>query len=125
MANLLLAVTILGLFLAWRRTSFRLPAQVRMALSSPRKISALAGFVVVFVTVGYSIGDVLSGRTQVSKSPVKYATRLLGPEAHQHDLVDPARFWRQVLLQTGAGMAVGVTTIALSRVRQNAEPQRV
>lgn len=98
--------------------------QVRAALSSPLKIATLAGFIVVTVTLGYSIGDVLSGRTQVSKSPVQYATRLQGRQAHHHDLVDSGRFWRQVLLQTGAGLTVGATIIALSRLRKNAEPQR-
>jgi hypothetical protein len=55
---------------------------------------------------------------------VQYATRLQGPDAHHHDLVDSGRFWRQVLLQTGAGLTVGATIIALSRRRKNAEPQR-
>jgi hypothetical protein len=124
MANFLLVGAVLALLLVWRRTSFRVPLHVRTALSSPSRIATVAGVAVVLITLGYSIGDVLAGRTQVSKSPVQYATRLQGAEAHHHDLVDSGRFWRQVLLQTGAGLTVGATIIALSRLRKNAAPQR-
>ena len=124
MANLMLAVAVVGLLLAWRRTSFRVPLHIRTALRSPFRIATLAGFAVVLLTLGYSGGDVLGGRTQGSKNPVQYATRLHGADAHHHDLVDAGRFWRQVLSQTGAGLTVGAALIALSRLRKNPAPQR-
>lgn len=107
MANLVLAVALVGLLLAWRRGSFQVPSRVRAALSSPSSIATLAGVAVALLTVGYSIGDVVGGRTQVSKNPVQYATRLRGADAHHSDLIDAGRFWRQVLLQTGAGLTIG------------------
>jgi hypothetical protein len=61
-----------------------------------------------------SLGDVLGGRTQVSKSPVRYATHLHEPNAHVHDLADTRLFWQQVVLQSAVGLLVGVALISLS-----------
>jgi|CXWL01.1.fsa_nt_gi hypothetical protein len=118
MANILLAVAIVLAAFAWRRTDFWLPPFMPVGRSASSRLLLLGGWVIVVLTVGFSSGDLLSGRTQVSKDPVRYATRLQGTDAHGHDLQDTGRFWQQVLLQSAVGLLMGAALIAASQARQ-------
>ncbi len=122
MLNILLAVAIVLAAFAWRRTGFWLPRFMPLAPSVRRRILMSGGWLILVVAVGYSVGDIVSGRTQVSKAPVQYATRLQGADAHHHDVQNAARFWLQVLLQCGVGVMVGVALIAASGVRRSVRP---
>ncbi len=122
MLNILLAVAIVLAAFAWRRTGFWLPRFAPLALSARRRMLVLGGWLIVVVAVGYSAGDIIGGRTQVSKDPVQYATRLIGAEAHHHDLQNALRFWQQVLLQCGVGVMVGAALITASGLRRSVRP---
>ena len=92
MGNIFLAVAIVSAAFVWRRTGFRLPRVLPLGLSSRSRILLLGGWLVAVLTVGFSAGDIISGRTQVSKDPVRYASRLQAADAHGHDLLDAPRF---------------------------------
>lgn len=114
MANILLAVVVLAGAAAWRRSGYWAPWSPTVAPARGRLL-LVAGGLVALLTTGYSLGDVLGGRTQISKTPVRYATRLHGTDAHQHDLRDSTRYWQQILRQTGAGLIVASALVLLSR----------
>lgn len=116
MANILLAAFIIVIAAAWRRSGYWTPWP-RLAAPTRRRVLLLAGGLIVVLTLGFSLGDVLGGRTQISKDPVRYATRLQGAEAHHHDVMDAVRFWEQVLLQASVGLLVGGALILFSRPR--------
>ena len=123
MANIMLAAFIIILAVAWRRSGYWTPWP---QLPSParRGLLLIAGGFVALLTTGFSLGDVLGGRTQISKDPVRYASRLQGADAHRHDLLDPTRYWEQIVLQTGIGLIVAGSLIFLSRpadARQRAQ----
>ena len=122
MANIFLALVLVAAAFAWRHTGFWLPPFLPLGGSSRSRILLLGGWLIVGVTVGFSSGDILGGRTQISKDPVRYASRLHGPDAHEHDLPDAPRFWQQVLLQCGVGVVVGASLVAASRVRRSDPP---
>lgn len=122
MANILLAAALVGLAVAWRRTRFWLPGQVALPLLWRTRLLSLAGWSVIVLVMGFSLGDVLGGRTQVSRSPVRYATRLRAADAHVHDLADAKVFWRQVILQSSVGLLVGMAFIRLSAAPSPVRP---
>jgi hypothetical protein len=124
-ANILLAASLIGFALFWRRTGFWLPGWFSVALSARTRLLLLAGWLIVVLTTGFSLGDILGGRTQVSKSPVRYATRLHGGDAHVHDLADTQLFWRQVVLQSFVGLVVGIALIRLSSARSTVQRSAV
>jgi hypothetical protein len=103
-ANLVLAITTAGAAYGWYRAGFRIPQRVRVRASA-RLAFAVAGCVVVVLTSGYSLGEIIEGSAQVSKHPVHYARRA----------EEPRVFWRQVALQTGIGFLLGVAVIGLGR----------
>ncbi len=118
MANLLLAFSIVLAAFAWRQTDYWLPQFLPIRWNARRRLLLIGGWVIVVLTLGFSSGDLIGGRTQISKSPVRYATRLQGADMHRHDLSDSRRFWQQVMLQTVAGIVVGAALIAASRGRR-------
>lgn len=124
MANLLLAASLVGLAVAWRRTSFWLPGPVALPLPWRTRLLSVAGWLVIVLVTGFSLGDVLGGRTQISRSPVRYATRLRAADAHVHDLPDAGSFWRQVALQSSVGLLVGIAFIRLSAAPSAVRPSR-
>lgn len=107
MANTILALGLIGAALLWRRVGFWLPAALAVSLRSRQRALFTAGCAIVVLGAAYSIGDIVSGRTQIARRPVVYATRLTGADAHHHDLADPTRFWGQVALQCAGALAVG------------------
>lgn len=123
MLNILLAFAIVLAAFAWRRTNFWLPRFAPLDPCTRRRLLVLGGCLIAIVAVGYAAGDIVSGRTQVSKAPVRYATRLQGANAHHHDLQNASRFWEQVLMQCGVGMIVGAALILASGVRARSLPR--
>lgn len=117
MNNLALALVIVVASTAWARSDFWLPRIVPLSREARRRVLFLTGLVVILVASAFALGDVIGGRAQIARSPVRYATRLSGPAAHHHDLADPAAFWRQVLLEAGVGCGVGAALLAASRHR--------
>jgi hypothetical protein len=112
-ANILLALFIVGIAAAWRRSQYWMPWS-RPGMRARGRLLFVAGWLVVLLATGFSVGDVASGRTQISKNPVRYASRLHGTDAHKHDLLDTPRYWQQIALQTSVGLLVGVSLILLS-----------
>jgi hypothetical protein len=112
-ANILLALFIVGIAAAWRRSQYWMPGP-RPGMRARGRLLLVAGWLVVLLATGFSAGDVVSGRTQISKNPVHYASRLRGPHAHTHDILDTPRYWQQIALQTSVGLLVGVSLILLS-----------
>jgi len=114
MANILMAAFIIVIAAAWRRSGYWAPWP---QLTSParRRLLLSAGALIALLTIGFSLGDVLGGRTQISKNPVRYASRLHGAGAHHHDLLDSTRYWEQILMQTGIGLIVAGSLFFLSR----------
>jgi hypothetical protein len=114
MVNILLAGFIVVIAAAWRRSGYWTPWP---QLTSParRRVLLIAGGLIALLTTGFSLGDVLGGRSQISKDPVRYATRLQGAEAHHHDLLDSTRYWEQIVVQTGVGLIVAGSLIFLGR----------
>ena len=113
-ANILLAMVIVATAAAWRYSEYWTP-RAPTAAPSRRQLLLIAGAFIALLTIGFSLGDVLGGRTQISKDPVRYATRLEGVDAHHHDLPDSARYWEQIVLQTGVGLIVAGSLMFLSR----------
>jgi phosphoribosylformylglycinamidine (FGAM) synthase-like amidotransferase family enzyme len=124
MGNVILALMVVSVATLWRRSGFWLPAFLPLSARHRRRTVLVAGTLVCVLVGGFSLGDVIGGRTQISRSPVRYATRLSAPAAHHHDVADLGLFWRQVLLQTGLAFAVGGALIALSLAPVE-EPRRV
>ena len=114
MSNILLAALIIIIATAWRRSGYWMPWP-RLTAPARRRLLLSAGGLVALLTIGFSLGDVLGGRTQISKDPVRYASRLHGADAHHHDLLDSTRYWEQILVQTGVGLLVAGSLIFLSR----------
>lgn len=114
MANILLAIFIVALAAAWRRSGYWTP-WAPAATPSRRRLLLVAGGLVAVLTAGFSLGDVLGGRTQISRDPVRYASRLQGIDAHGHGLLDSARYWEQIMLQTVVGLIVAGSLVFLSR----------
>ncbi len=115
MENVLLAVGVIVATLLWRRFGFWLPARVPVALSTRARLVFAAGCLTAVLAVVYSSGDVIIGRTEVSGTAPRYATRLRPPEAHLHDIPDAGRFWRQIARQLAMGLLVGGVLIGSSR----------
>ena len=123
MANILLAAFIIVIAWAWRRSGYWTP-RPQLSLPARRRNPLVAGGLIALLTTGFSLGDVLAGRTQVSKVPVRYASRFQGADAHHHDLLDSTRYWEQITLQTAIGFIVAGSLILLSRrvnARQRAQ----
>ena len=114
MANILLAAFIIVTAATWRRSGYWTPWPQLTSLAR-RRLLLIAGGVIALLTTGFSVGDVLGGRTQISKDPVRYASRLQGADAHHHDLLDSTRYWEQIVVQTGVGLIVAGSLIFLSR----------
>lgn len=114
MANLLLASCLVAVAAAWRYSGYWTPWS-SAAASSRGRLLVIAGGLIALLTTGFSVGDLLGGRTQISKSPVRYASRLRGAEAHHHDLLDSSRYWEQITLQTAVGWIVAGSLIFLGR----------
>jgi hypothetical protein len=112
--NILLAMLIIAIAAAWRRAGYWMP-WAPAADPSRRRLLLVAGGLIAMLTTGFSLGDVLGGRTQISKAPVRYASRLQGIEAHHHDLLDSTRYWQQIVLQTVVGLIVAGSLVLLSR----------
>ena len=109
-ANLLLCLAIVTVVYGWYRIDFRVPASLPISARAPRVMVQLGGWVVIVLLCGYSLGGMIGGNTQVAKFPrVIYA----------HRDVDPGLFWRQIALQTGAGLFVGLSLIGLARARSH------
>jgi hypothetical protein len=123
MNNILLALAIVSAAAVWRHFDFWIPRAVPVSLQTRRRALVAAGCGVLLLAGGFSVGDIIGGRTQVARTPVQYATRLTGAAAHHHDLANPALFWRQVALQIAGALFVGGSLLALSRV-QSGTPQR-
>ena len=117
MANILLATFIVVVAAAWRYSGYWTPWSTATAPSRSRLL-VVAGSLIALLTTGFSVGDVLGGRTQISRNPVRYASRLQGAEAHHHDLRDSTRYWRQITLQTAVGLIVAGSLILLGRPAQ-------
>ena len=115
MNNILLGIFLVGMAAIWRRTGYRLPASIHVALELRRGVLVAGGVAIVLLATGYALGDAIGGRAQIARNPVRYATRLAGAAAHHHDLADAARFWRQVLLEGAFGSLIGGSLILLGR----------
>jgi hypothetical protein len=114
MANILLAAFIIVIAAAWRSSGYWTPWP-QLTSAARRRLLLIAGAFTALLTTGFSLGDVLGGRTQISKDPVRYASRLHGADAHHHDLLDSTRYWEQILVQTGVGLIVAGSLVFLSR----------
>jgi len=123
MNNIVLAVIIAAAAALWAHLDYWLPPKVRVSMLMRRRALLLIGIGVVVASAAFALGDVIGGRAQIARSPVRYATRLTGPAAHHHDLADPVAFWRQVLLEAMIGIAVGSALIASSRWRLIVPPR--
>jgi hypothetical protein len=117
MNNLVLALVVVVASALWARADFWLPAAVPLSVAARRRSLFLIGLVVMLAATAFAFGDAIGGRAQISRSPVRYATRLSGLAAHHHDLADPFAFWRQVVLEASVGGGVGAVLILLSRRR--------
>ena len=103
--NLLLALAIVVAAYAWYRVDFRMPRLLPLPARTPRLVLAALGWtLVVWITV-VSVGGMLAGRTQVAKSGIRYASLER----------EPARFWREIALQTLVVAGTGAILIVLSR----------
>jgi hypothetical protein len=107
--NLVLAVTVVIAAYIWRRAHFRTPRFLRLSVRTPRLVLAAVGWTLVVGAIAYSIGGILAGRTQISKSGVEYASRER----------DAASFWREIVLQTIVIGGTGVVLVALARRRRS------
>ena len=116
MENTLLALAIVCSAIAWRQLNFRLPRALPIPVRARRWALFTAGCAVLLLVGGFSVGDVIGGRAQVTRSPVQYATRLSGDAAHHHDIPDAGLYWRQVAIQLTGAILVGGLLIALSGV---------
>lgn len=114
MPNILLAAFIVVIAAAWRHSGYWMPWPQPTPRTRRRLLLSAGGFIAL-LTIGFSLGDVFGGRTQISKDPVRYASRLHGADAHHHDLLDSTRYWEQILVQTGVGLIVAGSLILLSR----------
>lgn len=103
--NLLLAVVLILAAYSWRRIGFRLPSRSRLSARAPRIAIATFGWALVAGVLVYDVAGVLAGRTQVAKSGHQYAWLER----------EPARFWREIVLQTIVIAGTGAVLIALTR----------
>ncbi len=115
MNNLVLALVVVVATAVWARADFWLPRTVPLSVAACRRLVFFVGLLVTFVATAFALGDAWGGRAQISRSPVRYATRLSGPAAHHHDLADPFAFWQQVVLEASVGGGVGAALLLLSR----------
>lgn len=115
MKNFLLACFMVGAAVVWRRSGYWLPRALPIPLRTRQLALLVSGCAVLVLVGGFSVGDIISGRTQVAVNPVRYATRLTGAEAHHHDIFDTGVFWRQVTLQFAGAILVGGSLLALGR----------
>ena len=116
MENILLAFSVVIGAAAWRRFDFWLPPVLPVSVRRRRHGLFAAGCAVLLLVGGFTFGDIIGGRTQVARDPVRYATRMTGAAAHHHDIADPSLYWRQIALQMAGALFVGGSLLALSRV---------
>ena len=116
MDNILLVGVIVSGAVAWRRFDFWVPQVVPLSVRARRWGLFAAGCTALLLVGGFSVGDIISGRTQVARDPVQYATRLTGAAAHHHDIADASVYWRQVVLQLAGAIFVGGALLAVSRM---------
>jgi len=86
MENILLGLAIVGSAIAWRQLNFWFPRTLPIPVRARRWALFSAGCAVLLVVGGFSAGDIIGGRAQITRSPVQYATRLSGDAAHHHDV---------------------------------------
>ncbi len=105
MANVVLITAIIAGAWAWRRRDFRLPLIMPHTGITPRRLVALAGWLIVGVALLFLLGDTIGG----------YTARNLSPAQHVHRSQEPVVFWLQILLQIGMYAGTGVCLIAFAR----------
>jgi hypothetical protein len=114
MANLILCTAIVVGVWAWHQQDFRTPRFVRHARLSFRRLTDLAGWLIVGTSLLYLIGDVIGG----------YTTRNLDQGQHVHRSHDPLSFWLQLTLQLVVYAGTGIFVIACARSRGRSEVAR-
>ena len=118
MNNIVLGLFVMGAAVTWRHASYWLPAFVKVSLVLRRRFLLACGFVLALLAAGFAMGDVIAGRTQIARNPVRYATRLTGSAAHHHDLADASQYWRQIVLEAAFGVLIGASLIVLGKQPQ-------
>lgn len=111
MANLILcAAIVLGVW-AWHRQDFRTPRFVRRAGLSCRRLTAVAGWLIVGVSLLFLSGHIIGG----------YTARNLDQGQHVHRSHDPLSFWLQLALQLTVYAGTGLFVIACARSQGRSE----
>lgn len=89
----------------WHRIGFRTPQCLRMRPQVARRLLRVAGVALIVWIVATSLAAFPARRTQISKVEPHYAWLDR----------DPARFYRELILQTLAFGTIGVAFILFSR----------
>ncbi len=113
MANVVLVTAILVGVWVWHRRDFRPPRFLERAGIPPRRLTVLAGWLIVGVSVLFTLGDVVGGYTAIN----------LDQGQHVHRSHDPLTFWLQLMLQLGVYAGTGICLIAVGRSRGQVVPE--
>ncbi|MEJ7813209.1 MAG: hypothetical protein WKG32_22555 [Gemmatimonadaceae bacterium] len=112
--NFLLAASAVLAAYAWRRTGFRVPRRLPDSARAPRQLLVAAGCLALVVLLGYSAGEIIVGRAEVSPTRPRYASRV----------TEPRKFWGKVLPNICVALALGGSLIALGRAAPAAPGHR-